>query len=465
VKRRNFFAELARPIGAIALCVAAVASVAARTLSPQSLEEATAIVDAEMKEQGIPGAALVVMKGDEIILARGFGVEDVAREDRVTENSVFAIGSMTKQFVAAAILQLAEAGKLTLDDPVARYLPEFAHLPAQLKIRHLLTHTSGMRDEFAQPELMALFDTPGTTYEEYLAAARQTPCDWPPGSRWSYGNVNYLMLGVIVERLDAQPLEAVFAERFFKPLQLHSFRLCPPQIGEVAGEARGHVNREGALVPHPPENTSLFRGSGGFCGSAADVARWMRALAAGKVVSKRSYREMTTRVRLNDGRKAEYGFAMDLGSHDRVQRNGHGGYGGGFSGQAAHYPESQLTIVVMTNRFVFPEHIERKIARRLHGITEPVRRDVPLSPEQRQRYVGKYDLGIHGWHAQIVERDGQLVFELPSPPLKLPLMHLGKHQFVSTDDVDGYRLTFSKDGRELRLVGMGMMTWFGVRVP
>ncbi len=198
-----------------------------------------------------------------------------------------------------------------------------------------------------------------------------------------------------------------------------------------------------------------------------DVARWMRALAKGKVVSAQSYRQMTTRVRLNDGRKAEYGFAMDLGSHDGVPRNGHGGYGGGFSAQAAYYPDAELTIVVMANRFVFAEHIERKVARRLRGLREPVRREVALSAEERQRYVGKYDFGIHGWHAQVNERDGQLWFELPSPPLKLPIVYLGNHQFVSADDVDGYRLSFSKEGpgRELQLVGMGMMTWYGVRVP
>jgi CubicO group peptidase (beta-lactamase class C family) len=465
----NFFAELKRrnvwSVASILLSIDATALAEPDKLSPRHLEDAAAVVEAEMKEQGIPGVALVVMKGDEIILARGFGVEDAAREDRVTENSIFAIMSMTKQFVAAAILQLVEQGKLTLDDPVSRHLPEFTHVRTELKIRHLLTHTSGMREEFAQPELAALFDKPGTTYEEYLEAARHSPSDWPPGSRWSYGNVNYLMLGLIVERLTGQSLPDVFRDRFFNPLQLTSFRLCPPQTGDVPGEARGHVNRDGKLVPHPPENTSLFRGAGGFCGSAVDVARWMRALATNKVVSARSYREMTTPAKLSNGRRAEYGFAMDLGSHDSLRRNGHGGYGGGFSGQAAYYPDAQLTVVVMTNRFVFPEHIERKIARRLHGIPDPVRREVSFSGDERQRYVGKYDLGIHGWHAQIIDRDGRLWFELPSPPIKLPLAHLGNHEFVSADDIDGYRLSFSKEGRELRLVGMGMMTWYGLRVP
>jgi CubicO group peptidase (beta-lactamase class C family) len=322
-----------------------------------------------------------------------------------------------------------------------------------------------MREEFVQPELAELFDKPGTTVADYLKAARQSPSDWAPGSRWSYGNINYLMLTVIVERLTGRAIEEVAEERFFKPLGLQSIRLCSSNPQSVKGEARGHISREGKLVPHPPENVALFRGSGGFCGSAVDIARWMRALASGKVVSPRSYAEMTTRARLVDGREVEYGFAMDLGSHDGVQRNGHGGYGGGFSGQAAYYPDAELTVVVLTNRFVFPEQIERKIARRLLGRPEPAHRAVMLPADERQRYVGSYDVGIHGWFAHIKERDDQLWFELAAPPLKVPLIYLGDHEFVSADDPDGYRLTFSKDGQKLRLVGMGMMTWYGTRRP
>jgi D-alanyl-D-alanine carboxypeptidase len=452
-----------------ALAVLVYTSGAATAAPPEptaaTLQKIDEILGAEMRKQAIPGVAVVVMKGDDISLAKGFGVEDAARRDPVTENSVFAIGSITKQFTAAVILQLAEAGKLALDDPVKRHLPDFTSVPAELTIRHLLTHTSGMRDEFVQPELGKLFDDPATTYEEYVAAARHSPSDWPPGSRWSYGNINYLMLGEIVQRITGNSVEEVFRERLFEPLGLRSLHLCPPQTGGAPGNARGHISRSGALVPHPPENTSLFRSSGGFCGSAVDIARWMRALATGRVVSAESYRQMTARAKLSNGGTAEYGFAMDLGSHDGVQRHGHGGYGGGFSAQAAYYPAAEVTVVVMTNRFVFPEHIERKIARRLFGIPEPARRALPLPPKDRQRYVGKYELGIHGWHAQITDRDDRLWFELATPPLKLPLIYVGKDELVSADDPDGYRLSFSDNGRELRLVGMGMMTWYGVRVP
>lgn len=431
----------------------------------ETVDEAAAVAEAALKGQQVAGLALVVMKGDNVLLARGYGLEDAGRKDAVTPDTVFALGSMTKQFVAALVLRLAEEGRLSLDDPAARHLPDFTHLPPGLRIRHLLSHTSGMRDDFVQPELAAFYEKPGATFSEYLAAARHTPADFAPGSRWSYSNFNYQMLTVVVERIAGRTLEQALAERLFNPLGLRSIRLCPPQPGQVPGEARGHVGRGGTLTPHPPENFALFRGPGGYCGSALDMARWTRALASGKVVSPRSYRLMTSRARLTGGREADYGLAMSLASPDGARRNGHGGYGGGFSGQAAYYPDAQLTVVVLTNRFVFPEHTERKVARRLLGLPEPVRREVPLTSEERRSYVGSYDVGVRGWYVQIAEREGRLWFELSGPKMSLPLIHLGNSEFVSATDPDGYRLRFSKDGREIRLLGMGMMTWYGVRRP
>lgn len=439
---------------------------AVRAQTTPSLGEAGAIAEAALKSQQIPGLSLVVMKGDEVTFAKGYGLEDIGRKDAVTPDTVFALGSMTKQFVAALVLRLVEEGKLTLDDPAARHLPDFTNLPPGLRIRHLLTHTSGMRDDIVQPELMAFYEKSGATFSEYLAAARHTPADFAPGSRWSYSNFNYAMLTVVVERLTGRPLEEALAERLFSPLGLRSIRLCPPQPGQAPGQARGHVSRSGgALAPHPPENFGLFRGSGGYCGSAADMARWTRALANGKVVSPRSYRLMTSRARLTNGREADYGLGTSLASPDGARRYGHGGYGGGFSGQAAYYPGARLTVVVLTNRFVFPEYIERKVTRRLLGLPEPAQREVPLSAQERRRYVGSYDIGVRGWYVQVAERDGRVWFELSAPKMSLPLVYLGNHEFSNATDPDGYRLRFSKDGRELRLLGMGMMTWYGIRVP
>lgn len=446
-----------------------------RAPAPAALDDANRIVAVALSQQQIPGLSLVVMKGDDIVLARGHGLEDVGRKDAVTATTVFMLNSMTKQFVAALVLKLVEEKKLTLDDPVARHLSDFTRLPPGLRLRHLLSHTSGVRDEHVQPELSDLFDKPGTSVEDYVAVARHSPADFAPGSRWSYANINYLMLTLVVERLTGKSLEQLLAERFFGPLGLSSMRLCPSQPGQGPGEARGHIRPENAFLPHPPENIRLFRGAGGFCGNAVDMARWIRALATEKVVSPQSYAQMTTPARLTNGREADYGFAMALVAPDGVQRFGHGGYGSGFSAQAAYYRDAELTVVVLTNRFVFPEYIERKISRRLLGVPEPVLREIGLSAEQRQRYIGTYDLGIIDWYVQVVERDDRLWFELTAPKMTMPLIYLGNGEFVNEAGAnelggkagaDGYRLYFSSAeglAQEFRLLGMGMASWYGVR--
>ena len=449
-----------------ASCASPQPSSRAPAPSPAVLDDVAGMMAAAVAEQQPPGASLVVMRGDDVVLARGYGLESVERADSVSPETVFELGSISKQLTAALVLKLAEEGRLSVDDPVARRLPDFTHLPPGLTIRHLLTHTSGMREVFAQPELGAALGKPGTTAEEFEALARRTPADFAPGARWSYSNVNYLMLTLIAERVTGQRLADALGARFFRPLALSSMRQCASRPGDARGEARGHLRMAQGLVPHPPENFHLFAGAGGFCGSALDVARWTRALATGRVVGRSSYARMTEPARLADGRTADYGMGMALVSPDGARRLGHGGYGGGFSAQAAYYPDAELTVVLMLNRFVFPEYAERRIARRLLGLPEATVREVALSADERQRYVGTYDIGVTGSHPAVVERGGKLWLEArPLPPQ--PLAYVGGDEFVREGQPYGYRLYFGPDGaaRELRLLGMGMMSWYGRRRP
>jgi CubicO group peptidase (beta-lactamase class C family) len=428
----------------------------------QHLAEAAAIAEAEMRRQGMPGMALVVMDGDRLVLARGFGRESSDRDDPVTPETLFMYNSISKQFVAAAVMKLAEQGRLSVEDPVSRHLPDWTRLPPELRIRHLLSHSSGMRDEHVQPELRTLFDRPGTSWADYSAAARDTPNDFAPGTRWSYANVNYLMLTLIVERATGGSLEAALDAMLLRPLGLSSVRPCAPSRGARRGEARGHVLRDGALAGHDPEPVHLFLGSGGYCGTALDLARWTRALAAGRVVSPESLAAMRARAPLAGGGSADYGFGLVLVRPDGVERIGHGGYGGGYSAQAAYYPDSDLTVVVTGNRFLFPERIERKLIRHPYMVAPP-HREVALGAKERRRFTGRFDVGVHGWHPRVEERDGRLWFALPGPPIEFPLIHVGEGVLAAADDPDGYRLAFSRDRSELRLLGMGLMTWYGRR--
>lgn len=424
-----------------------------------------AIMAAAVRDHAVPGAALVILKGDQVVLAQGFGVESVERTDPVRPTTTFALGSLSAQLTAVAVLTLAEERKLSVDDPVARWLPEFSRLPAGLRIRHLLTHTSGMRDFFVQPELDAVFGRPEATLEDVLAIARHSPADFMPGSRWSYANINYLMLQVIVERATKKTLEDYVENRVVAPLGLLTLKPCPPHPGSERGFARGHLAAaDGRLVAHPPEAFHLYRGAGGYCGSAVDVAAWTRALATGKVVSPASYAEMTSPVRLHGERTAHYGIAMALVAPDGPRRIGHGGYGGGFSMQAAYYPDAELTVVVMLNRFAFPEHVERRVVHDVLGLAQPVIREVGLPPAERQRFAGSYDVGVAGWYPTLSDRDGKLWFEMPSLPPQ-PLTYVGDGEFVQEDQPYGYRMKFGPERppSEVRILGMGLMSWYGVR--
>lgn len=430
------------------------------------LAEVSGIMAAALADQQLPGGALAVMSGDRVVLARGYGVESVERPDSVTPATVFEYNSISKQFTAALVLKLVEEGRLSLDDPVARRLPDFTQLPAGLTIRDLLTHTSGMRELNTQPAIAAVMGKPGATPDEFEPLLRQLPSDFAPRSRWSYSNTNYLMLALVAERLTGARLEEALRARFFGPLGLSSIRQCPSHPGDARGEARGHLRTAQGQVPHPPENFHLFVGAGGLCGSVTDLARWTRALATGKVVSASSYAQMIAPAALAEGGVADYGMGVVLVSPDGARRLGHGGYGGGFSAQAAYYPESALTVVVMLNRFNFPEYVERRIARRLLGLPEATLTAVPLPAEERQRYVGSYDIGMTGFYPAVFERDGKLWLETrPLPPQ--PLTYVGNDEFVREGQPYGYRLRFGPDGpaRDVRLLGMGMMTWYGRRRP
>jgi len=436
------------------------------TGGPQAAADADpdAIMAAAVQAWQVPGAALVIMKRDEVVLARGYGLESAERPDAVAPTTSFALGSLSAQFTAALILKLAEERRLSIDDPVARHLPDFTRLPAGLRIRHLLTHTSGMRDFFLQPELDAVFQRPEATLQDVVAVVRHSPADFMPGTRWAYANINYVMLQVIAERVTRQVLEDAVENRIVAPLGLLTLKPCPPQPGGARGMARGHEVRGGALAGPPPENFHLFRGAAGYCGSAVDVALWTRALATGKVVNAASLAQMTAPVALAGERAADYGFAMALVSPDGLRRFGHGGFGGGFSLQAAYYPDAELTVVVMLNRFAFPEQLERRIVHAMLDLPPPAAREVALASPQRQNYVGSYDIGVPGRHAGVVEREGKLWFEMaPQPPQ--PLSYLGKGEFVQEGQPYGYRLYFDSlsPPAEVRILGVGLMNWYGVR--
>lgn len=413
----------------------------------------------------IPALSLVVMRGDEVAYARGIGWTGRTRGEAATPQTMYQLGSISKQFLAALVLLLGEDGTLALDDAVATHLPEFARDGPPVRIHHLLAHTSGLRELFQLPGVLAAFDDLSRTRVDLARTVLAAPIDFPPGSRWSYSNTNYTILALLVERLTGLPYEDALRERVFVPLGLASLRACPSLV-DGPGQAHGHVRRAEDIIPAAPENMEWIRGDGGLCGNALDVARWTRLLGAGHVLTPASHTAMTRAVRLDDGALADYGFAMSLVEPDGVRKYAHNGAMAGFSASAAYYPEAELTIVVLTNLGdLRTEAIERPLARRMLGLPEPLRRAHALSATQRERVTGVYDIGVFDVH--IVEREGDLRLETPRPGPTVALRALGDRDFVADAQPDALSVHFTGGGSpasSLRLY-MGAMHWYGTRRP
>ena len=416
-----------------------------------------------LSERRIPGLALVVLRRGEVAFARGYGVADVARREPISALTVFQLGSIGKPILATLALRLAEQQRLSLDDPVTRHLPEFDRLPAGMRLTHLLSHTSGIREPFLIKAYQQGIEDLARKPEELVAILRDAPVDFAPGARWSYSNANYLLLALVVERVTGMPYEQALAAQLFSPSNLPSLKQCTP-LPQPA-EARGHVLRRNQVSHAAPENMNWIRGDGGICGSALDLARFLRLLATGKLVGTPMLERMRTPTKPDGGPLADYGLGLALVTLDGVPKVSHNGAMLGFSASAAHYPDSDLTVVVLANLGgVRTEAIERAVARRLLGMPAPDLREQPIAADARQRLTGSYDLGV--FPVKVVERDGALWLESPPPAPTSRLRYLGGDEFAGDSDPDAIRVRFSEAGGRfdaLRLY-MGGMHWYGRRV-
>lgn len=302
----------------------------------------------ELREQFVPGAQVAIAENGRIVYSKGYGYRDLDDHLPVDSRTAFAIGSVTKQFTAAAIMLLAQQSKLNIDDPLSKYLPTAPHA-AQVTLRELLSHTSGIVGYTEQSDFSALLPTP-TTPERIIASIANVPLAFAPGTKWEYSNTNFVLLGMVVARLSHETYPDFLARHFFEPLRLH--RAWYTRIEQIhSDDARGYTEFMYGL---PDEHAALadwswYDAAGGLTMSAADLARWDVALDSGRVVSDRSFDEMTTPYRLPDGASTHYGFGLGVGSVLGHATVGHDGLVSGFTAENLTFPKDRVAIVVLAN--------------------------------------------------------------------------------------------------------------------
>ena len=313
-------------------------------------------VAAEMARKHIPGVSIAVVRRGRVVRADGYGVADLEHEVPVTPQTVFKIGSVSKQFLATGIMLLAQVGRLSVDDPVAKYFTDAPESWRGITLRHFLTHTSGVTRE--GPAFDPLKTQPDSVV---IRSAFARPLEFPTGSKYQYCNVCYFTLADIIARVSGKPWDAFLAERVFRPTGMTATRTTTT-TDLVPHRARGYTWSDSGYV-NAPEFLAL-RPSGAFLSTVLDLAKWETALDRGGVLTPASRAAMWTPVRLTDGSAYGYGFGWELDSLDGHRQVHHGGSLPGFRAEFARFPNDSLAVIVLTNADgARPDEIARGVAR------------------------------------------------------------------------------------------------------
>ncbi len=282
------------------------------------------------------GASVVVARHGQTILAQSFGQADLELDVPMPADASFEIGSVTKQFTASAILLLAERGKLAIDDELTKYLPDFPVHNQRITIRHLLTHTSGIKGYTELPEfgdLMPLRKSPETLVKLFA----DKPLDFAPGENLVYNNSAYFLLGLIIEKVSGQKYADFVKANLFDKVGMPGSYYCS-ESAIHHHHAHGYDTFANTLVLKGAISHAWPFSAGSLCSTAADLTAWNVALHGGKVLSAESYRAMTTPATLADGTKTRYGFGVmlsDLRGHRAIS---HGGGINGFLSEVEYLP-------------------------------------------------------------------------------------------------------------------------------
>jgi CubicO group peptidase (beta-lactamase class C family) len=305
------------------------------------------IVAGVMEQRLMPSSSIAVVQGGKLAYTHAYGLAHLDPVVLATPEMRYSIGSVSKQFTAAAILLLEEKGKLSIDDAVGKYVPGLTR-GNEVTIRQILSHTSGYQDYWPEDYLMTPMMKPATA-QQILNDWAKKPLDFDPGTQWQYSNTNYVIAGLIVEKVSGQKLMDFLVEHIFRPLGMKSvWDSDEAKLTET--DATAYIRAAlGPLRPAPKEGRGWMFAAGELAMTPHDLALWDESMIARSVLSADSYKEMFTEVKLKDGKSSHYGlgvFVRDMNGHRMIE---HSGEVTGFVSENIVMPDDGVAVVVLTN--------------------------------------------------------------------------------------------------------------------
>ena len=345
------------------------------------------VIQSFVSGQHFMGSVLVA-RGNEIILDKGYGFANLEWDIPNSPTTKFRLGSITKQFTAASILLLEERGKLSVSDPVKKYMPDAPAAWDKITIFNLLTHTSGIPNFTSFPDYASL-EPFTTTPAQLVKRFRDKPLDFPPGEKMSYSNSGYVLLGYLIEKISGESYEKFVQENIFTPLGMKdsgydsNSAIIPHRAAGYSPGPNGPINA-GYI------NMTVPLSAGGLYSTTEDLLRWEQGLFGGKLLSPASLQKMTTPF------KNDYACGLMVHTANGHKVIEHGGGIEGFNTMLAYYPEDKLTVVVLSNiNGQAPPDIASKLAALAHGekvVLLSERKEVTVDPKLLEGYVGNYEL-------------------------------------------------------------------------
>lgn len=377
--------------------------------SARAVDEVDRYVETQMRSLHIPGISLAIVRDGRVIKAKGYGYANVELNAPATKETVYEIGSITKQFTAVAVMMLVEEGKISLDEKITKY---FADAPAtwnEITVRHLLSHTSGIQNHVAVPGFMGIFKTnllgeTTPTSAEIVKEFFKLPQEFQPGETWAYDNGGYILLGLIIEKTSGKPYFQFLDERIFKPLGMTATRSTETkQI--VPNRAAGYEWVSGKFENRPVLLPAIAFSAGSVLSTVEDMAKMDAALYTEKLLKKSSLEKIWTPAKTNDGGFAsiDYGFGWFVGSFHKRRFVQHTGGTPGFSAAFYRFVDDRLTVIILTNH---SDKIIDPLAIDIAGMYEPKLKraegKVDPQPETRRRHQevmtnlmnGKHDAAL-----------------------------------------------------------------------
>jgi D-alanyl-D-alanine carboxypeptidase len=322
------------------------------------------------------GFSVAVVSRGQTVLAKGYGYADLAERVPASASTIYRLASITKQFTAAAILHLAEEGRLSLDDRISDHLPDYPALDRRITIRSLLSHTSGLSDVAVAP-ILEEGSGVGYTRDQIIDLVASQPLDFDPGTGHSYSNVGFMLAGAVIEEVTGTTYADYLTNEVIRPLGLDQTSFCPDDQPRADRWAHGYdvqhgnwpralrLGRPPAFVDPAPINMEVASSAGALCSTVTDLARWPGLLRS--FLDPASYREMSEPTVLADGTEVPYGLGLQIrqfGSHPALS---HGGVVNGFISMVADFPEDDLTVAILVNTRLLTLELGVELANRVLG--------------------------------------------------------------------------------------------------